>query len=146
MRGCVFGFVLLLATVGAGQYFRSGGRVGTGTTPIQVASCDFSGDGRPDLAVANYGGNSGTLDRSSFFSVVLIMQKKKKKKPVSVMINQRDGSFLNQFVNPAFGPYGIACVDLVSDPLFVCFFFEVFFFSSSSCLGWQWQDGSCLGQ
>ena len=52
---------VLLGNVSGGFTAATGSPFGVGTTPYSVVVGDFSGDGFPDLATANYGGNNVTV-------------------------------------------------------------------------------------
>src|SRR5205814_1914064 len=65
----------------------------TGSNPVSVAAADLNGDGKPDLAVANLGGNT-----------------------VSVLLNNGNGTFAAR-VDYTTGstPWSVAAADLNGD-------------------------------
>src|SRR5437667_69750 len=66
---------------------------GVGLFPTSVAVADFNGDGKPDLAVANYFSNS-----------------------VSLLFGNGDGTFLAaQNIGPMYGPTWVAVADFNGD-------------------------------
>jgi len=68
---------------------------GAGTTPVSVATCDFNGDGIPDVATANYGDGS-----------------------VSILLGNGDGTFQatpNRSLGTGINPDSIICGDFNGD-------------------------------
>ncbi len=83
-------FPIAAPTTGVGF---GGGTANTGTIPYAVATGDFNGDGKPDLAVANF------LDNT-----------------ISILLGQGDGTFLAQTTYPTgSNPYSIAIGDFNGD-------------------------------
>ncbi|MFK8113000.1 MAG: S8 family serine peptidase, partial [Rubripirellula sp.] len=88
------GGVTVLAGDGAGSLSHNGNYDEVGAFPIDAASADFDGDGRSDLAVANFNSNS-----------------------ISILLGQADGTFRVQpaILGTASGAFDIAVADIDND-------------------------------
>ena len=94
-------YLTILLGDGTGKFTEVASRPPTGNVPTSIAVGDFNGDGKPDLAVANYCGNDPACRIGT----------------VTILLGNGDGTFTATASSPSTGPapYSIAVGDFNRD-------------------------------